>query len=176
MYVIHVSLRDNFTAPHTNFNTKQFEDKDKKDKLINFVLSGKSDAVILEEFNNVLEEHDNEYGEEDVVDTEEEGEDKDETTDVDEEEDKKDEEEEEDEEEDDEKEEEGDSKTFGCYGKSENITVKSKNSDNDEFIFASISGSDLKKGKELLSTNWKIIKINKKGKGRRDNDDDSNSC
>ena len=98
-----------------------------------------------EEFNNVLEEHDNEYGEEDVVDTEEEGEDKDETTDVDEEEDKKDEEEEEDEEEDDEKEEEGDSKRFGCYGKSKNITVKSKNSDNDEFIFASISGSDLKK-------------------------------
>jgi phage-related protein len=30
-----------------NFNTKQFEDKEKKDKLINFVLSGKSDAVIL---------------------------------------------------------------------------------------------------------------------------------
>ncbi len=31
---------------------------------------------------------------------------------------------------------------------------------------------DLKKGKELLSTNWKIIKINKKGRGRRDDDDD----
>ena len=31
---------------------------------------------------------------------------------------------------------------------------------------------DLKKGKELLSTNWKIIEINKKGRGRRDDDDD----
>ena len=30
---------------------------------------------------------------------------------------------------------------------------------------------DLKKGKELLSTNWKIIKIYKKGRGRRDDDD-----
>ena len=98
-----------------------------------------------EELNNVPEEHDNEFGEEDVVDTEEEGEDKDETTDVDEEEDNTDEEEEEEEEEDDEKEEEADSKSYGCYGKLKNITVKSKNSDKDEFIFASISGSDLKK-------------------------------
>jgi hypothetical protein len=40
-----------------NFNTKQFEDKEKKDKLINFVLSGKSDAVILEEFNEYNKEN-----------------------------------------------------------------------------------------------------------------------
>ena len=37
---------------------------------------------------------------------------------------------------------------------------------------------DLKKGKELLSTNWRIVEMNKKAKGRReggedDNDDDS---
>jgi len=37
-----------------NFNTKQFEDKDKKDKLINFVLSGKSDAVILESLKSTI--------------------------------------------------------------------------------------------------------------------------
>jgi hypothetical protein len=40
-----------------NFNTKQFEDKEKKDKLINFVLSGKSDAVILEEFKEYNKEN-----------------------------------------------------------------------------------------------------------------------
>jgi len=31
---------------------------------------------------------------------------------------------------------------------------------------------DFKKGKELLSTNWTIIEINKKGRERRDDDDD----
>jgi hypothetical protein len=41
----------------SNFGTKHFEDKEKKDKLINFVLSGKSDAVILEEFNEYKKEN-----------------------------------------------------------------------------------------------------------------------
>jgi hypothetical protein len=41
----------------SNFGTKHFEDKDKKDKLINFVLSGKSDAVILEEFKEYNKEN-----------------------------------------------------------------------------------------------------------------------
>ena len=33
---------------------------------------------------------------------------------------------------------------------------------------------DLKKGKELLSTNWRIIEINKKSKARRDVSDNDN--
>jgi len=33
---------------------------------------------------------------------------------------------------------------------------------------------DLKKGKELLSTNWRIVEMNKKAKGRREGGEDNN--
>ena len=52
---------------------------------------------------------------------------------------------------------------------------------NEEQMRAPINGwerwdpyGDLKKGKELLSTNWRIVEMNKKAKGRREGGEDDN--
>jgi len=106
-----------------------------------------------EELKDVDEEEDKEDEEEEVVEVEEEGEDMEETKDGDEEENEENEEQEEEEDEEDEGEEEGDPKSYGS-GKLKNITIKCENNDKDVSIFASISGSDLKKevAKNVLSS------------------------
>ena len=53
---------------------------------------------------------------------------------------------------------------------------------NEEQMRALINGwerwepdGDLKKGKEILSTNWRIVEMNKKDKGRREDGEDDNN-